>query len=427
MSMQDKTNMHRTWRLFSQVQNYAWGTKNRQAFIPKLLGVPIEPELPYAELWIGAHPKSPSVVVPHGSQGYKLKDPITLDKFIENNPTELLGEKVFKRFGAKLPFLAKILSAGDNLSIQVHPTMEQAKVLHKKDPLNYPDDWHKPEIAIAIDSVSTLAGFRPFNEILDIFTQLPEFANCLEPDLCAHFVSLTDKTEQKSVFQKIFYTFCQKAESDSSNLITTVKAIENRLQEEALHRKLSTHEQLFVYLRNRYGYDDPGLIILFFLNYQILKPGEALTITPGMPHAYLDGTLFECMATSDNVVRAGLSPKFRDLTTLSEITKVQLEKPILYKPRLGASQFHYPIFCEEFSVERFKMCAEDKLTQYHPNSPWVLFLLEGRIKLNYTLLGEDYSEDYRDSHCIFFPANMSPIDFQITEDCDFFLCKVPNS
>lgn len=423
--MQDKNQMHRTWRLFSQVQHYAWGTKNRQAFIPKLLGVPIEPELPYAELWIGAHPKSPSVVVPHGAQGYRLEDPITLDKFIKESPIELLGQKCFDRFGAKLPFLAKILSAGDNLSIQVHPTMEQAQKLHQRDAAHYPDDWHKPEIAVAIDSVSTLAGFRPHSEILDLFTKVPEFYNCLEASLCAKFVKLNQQNEQEAAFEQIFQTFCENVVESPNKLIQTVESIEARLQEEALHRKLDVHEQLFVYLRNRYGSDDPGLIILFFLNYKILKPGEALVIPPGMPHAYLDGTLFECMATSDNVVRAGLSPKYKDLVTLSKIATCKLEKPSIYEPKLGGSQFHYPVFCEEFSAERFQMRSEDRLTQFHPDSPWVLFLLEGKINIKYTFNGERIEEDYRDSHCIFFPANMSPIDFLITEDCDFFLCKVP--
>lgn len=417
--------MHRTWRLFSQVQHYAWGTKNRQAFIPKLLGVPIEPELPYAELWIGAHPKSPSVVVPHGAQGYRLEDPITLDRFIQDSPIKLLGEKCFERFGPKLPFLAKILSAGDNLSIQVHPTTKQAQNLHQRDPIRYPDDWHKPEIAVAIESVSALAGFRPHSEILDLLINVPEFYDCLEPSLCVQFVKITDESKQEIAFEKIFQTFCDRVIENPNNLIETVENIENRLQEEALHRKLNVHEQLFLYLRNRYGSDDPGLIILFFLNYRVLKSGEALVITPGMPHAYLDGTLFECMATSDNVVRAGLSPKYKDLGTLSKITTCKLEKPSIYEPKLGASQFHYPVFCDEFSVERFKMRTEDRLTQYNPDSPWILFLLEGKINIKYSFNNEKIEEDYRDSHCIFFPANMSPIDFLITENCDFFLCKVP--
>jgi mannose-6-phosphate isomerase class I len=42
-----------------------------------------------------------------------------------------------------------------------------------------------------------------------------------------------------------------------------------------------------------------------------LAPGEAIFLAANEPHAYVSGELVECMATSDNVIRAGLTPKFR--------------------------------------------------------------------------------------------------------------------
>lgn len=64
---------------------------------------------------------------------------------------------------------------------------------------------------------------------------------------------------------------------------------------------------------------DVGVISLFFFNYVNLSPGEALYIGANEPHAYLSGECIECMATSDNVVRAGLTPKYRDVQTLSSM------------------------------------------------------------------------------------------------------------
>ena len=130
------------YKLFNKVQNYDWGTKNEDAFIPKFLGVKPEKDLPYGELWIGAHPKAPSEIEIEGIK-------YSLNWVIDNFPEEVLGKDVANIFGGKLPFLLKVLSAAQALSIQLHPNKKQAEILHAKDPINYPDDNHKPEIAIA--------------------------------------------------------------------------------------------------------------------------------------------------------------------------------------------------------------------------------------------------------------------------------------
>ena len=147
------TSMYRRpFKLISKIQYYDWGTKNAAAFIPSFLGIPAEKDRPYAELWIGAHPTAPSEILLNGQ-------PVPLDKAIESAPREILGEDVARRFGGKLPFLLKVLSAGAPLSIQTHPNKEQAHRLHAKDPAHYPDDNHKPEIAIALDGLTAIAGF----------------------------------------------------------------------------------------------------------------------------------------------------------------------------------------------------------------------------------------------------------------------------
>lgn len=86
------------YRLIPKIQNYDWGTKNKNAFIPKLLGIKAEQNVPYAELWIGAHPKSPSEIIIENSK-YEL------NKIIEEFPIEILGKEISKKFKKKLPFL----------------------------------------------------------------------------------------------------------------------------------------------------------------------------------------------------------------------------------------------------------------------------------------------------------------------------------
>ncbi len=148
----------RPFKLLNKIQHYDWGTTNDNAFIPHLLGFSAVRDLPYAELWIGAHPSAPSDIVLQGRQS-------PLNKVIHDFPLEILGEYVARRFDNRFPFLLKVLSAARALSIQTHPDKEQAGKLHAADPAHYPDDNHKPEIAIALDSLTAIAGFRPPKDI----------------------------------------------------------------------------------------------------------------------------------------------------------------------------------------------------------------------------------------------------------------------
>ena len=163
----------RPYKLKNKIQNYEWGTKNNKAFIPGFLGIPAEPDVPYAELWIGAHPKAPSEIEIDGIL-------YPLNKVIEQFPVERLGQYASEKFGNKFPYLLKVLSAARALSIQTHPNKKQAVKLHAADPVNYPDDNHKPEIAIALDSLTAIAGFRPVIDIianLKKYPQLQKFAS----------------------------------------------------------------------------------------------------------------------------------------------------------------------------------------------------------------------------------------------------------
>jgi mannose-6-phosphate isomerase len=85
--------------------------------------------------------------------------------------------------------------------------------------------------------------------------------------------------------------------------------------------QLSEHQKLFLRLIDQYGNSDIGIIFTFFFNILKLQKGESFVISPDEPHAYIAGDLVEAMVNSDNVVRGGLTPKFKDTQTLVDVSK----------------------------------------------------------------------------------------------------------
>ena len=255
--------------------NYSWGKIGKNSLAFSLLDN-LQDDLPYAELWYGAHPKSPS----------KISD-------CTSNLLEILNSQ-----DSNLPFLAKFLSINQALSIQAHPSKEQAAILRLKDPANYPDDNHKPEVAIALSAVSMLHGWMGDNELETIKKEFPEF-NALN-------IKGWDSEAKKSLLQNLF----SPGAAEKLN-----QPITERLQN---LNSLSERQRLFLELYGQYGKQDAGIALAMFLRLIKLKPFESIYTPAGQIHAYLKGDLFECMANSDNVIRAGLTPKFIDTAALLE-------------------------------------------------------------------------------------------------------------
>ncbi|HET7897426.1 MAG TPA: mannose-6-phosphate isomerase, class I, partial [Flavisolibacter sp.] len=156
------------------VQHYSWGGS---AFIPALLQQENTAQKPFAEYWLGAHPKAPSVVV-NGEES-------TLDQLIASSPEEILGKRVQQQFGS-LPYLLKILDVRQMLSIQVHPSIASAikgyaEENEKGIPVsaphrNYKDQNHKPELMAALSDFWLLHGFKAEEGIRKVFETVPEFS-----------------------------------------------------------------------------------------------------------------------------------------------------------------------------------------------------------------------------------------------------------
>jgi len=339
----------RPYVLENRIQHYAWGTRGNQAFIPQLLGFKPEPGVPYAELWIGAHPKAPSTVV----VGEMI---VPLDQWIHAYPAQILGSKIADKFSNTLPFLFKVLSASEPLSIQVHPNQAQAHALHLQDPVNYPDAHHKPELAIALDSLTALMGIKPCADLQETLSRYPEIADFIGERVCASVLSATtpDPHRQQPLIQTLFATLIRNSIAHEKELGRAIAQLAERLSKSS---SLTEIESLFLNLRAKYTGPDVGLFAMFLLNLVHLTEGQGLFTDAGTPHAYIKGNIIECMANSDNVVRVGLTDKFTDPENLIEVINYH-SAPLSVlgnEPELEEKIYHTP--ATEFRVSRLKLSS----------------------------------------------------------------------
>lgn len=329
------------------IQNYAWGCEGDDAYLAKLCGVE-DVSKPMAELWMGAHVNAPSKVSGEG-----------LDAHIKNFATEILGSEGREKFGDRLPYLFKVLSSKEALSIQLHPNKQEAEELHARDPEHYPDDNHKPEIAIAIEPLEALLGFDSIDNIVSSLDQHPEMAGFIGQAGVERLRSVLGAADedQVSALRSVFTSMFESIESRQSDLKAATSSMANRLRDE---QGDDPRASWFCSLQAQYAEGDVGLFCLYFLAYRTLQPGEGVFLKADVPHAYLKGTIIECMANSDNVVRAGLTPKFLDVQTLSDIVLVELEPlkvQVAETNGIGGGLYQVPV--DELEVHHFECTGED--------------------------------------------------------------------
>ncbi|BES91538.1 mannose-6-phosphate isomerase, partial [Nesidiocoris tenuis] len=293
-------------------QVYEWGKKGATSQVAKLLAAfnkefKIDDKVPFAELWMGTHPNGESIVAKTGE---------TLSDYLKKNP-KCMGTAETINAG-DLPFLFKILSIEKALSIQVHPNKEVAERLNSVRPDLYPDKNHKPELAIALTDFECLVGFRPLDQIIQFLATVPELKNIFNRDVLDQF-SGESPTQLAELFRALMTAPDQKVKVSLKQLVERLQESVEKVKEDSLYPLVEKLTQEFP--------NDVGCLAIYFLNYMKLKPGEAVFLHAGLPHAYLSGDIVECMACSDNVVRAGLTPKFRDVATLCDILDYKSYKP----------------------------------------------------------------------------------------------------
>ena len=350
------------------VQHYPWGKSGVESLVAGLTAA-LDLEKNYAELWVGAHEKAPAQALP---------DRVRLDSLIAKHPKEILGTGVCENFGGSLPYLFKIISVAKPLSIQAHPDAEFARGLNSRAPEHYPDARHKPELAFAISELEMLYGIKSKAEIVKSVEENPEFALIFGEEICQN---LLDASERE--FSDILERAVAQAFSRSADLIKEVSlSLFSRLSEEL---SLSQEQQWILSLRKDYPEGDIGIFFFFLMNLEKLKPGEAVFIEPNVLHSYLSGDLAECLANSDNVVRAGLTAKHKDSDALLEMVPWRTKKLAKIEPKSIGSRTGLKRYCvaaEEFYLDFFSLSSKRTTSWSTINGVEILFCLDGSGELH---------------------------------------------
>ena len=402
------------YKLFNKVQNYDWGTKNDNAFIPKFLGVEPVKDLPYAELWIGAHPKAPSEIEIEGTR-------YPLNLVIDNFPLEVLGNRVSKKYNGKFPFLLKVLSAARALSIQIHPNKKQAVILHAKDPKNYPDDNDKPEIAIALDSLTAIVGFRPAKQIKEIFIKCPELKDFIGGNNYEMLIDTDDENKLKENIEIVYKTIMNEADDKEK-----LESVINKLVEKfSAQSHLTLEEEQFLIQQKLYGCD-VGLLSFFFFNIIQLKPGQAFFTAAGVPHAYIKGNIIECMANSDNVVRAGLTNKFKDVDTLLEIMNYSFGEIEIINKQQKLDEVVFKTTAAEFEVSSYMKNTGSDHKLVTKDKPIVVLIENGKMKIEWISGEEKKYATFGKGDSFLLPAVLPELFLCMKENSKYYVVAIPD-
>ncbi|MBT2485413.1 MULTISPECIES: mannose-6-phosphate isomerase, class I [unclassified Microbacterium] len=305
-------------------RDYAWGSDTLLAGLEGRA----PSGAPEAEVWFGDHPGDPADVAGGG----------TLDQIT----------------GGTLPYLLKLLAAGRPLSIQVHPTREQARAgwerekgLSGDDPeRNYRDDNHKPELIVALsDRFESLSGLRPIPATMALLDVLDDHAGVVElrrrlsaeGDVLRDVIGWLLGGEAQSEVDDIVAAVASAAESDAGEWAPTLRMIAGVAK---------------VYP------GDAGVVVALLMNHVVLRRGEGIFLRAGLLHAYLSGLGVEIMAASDNVLRGGLTPKRIDVPELLSILDTTPGEVPVLRPSVDGAVTAYPVPVADFALERVALTGE---------------------------------------------------------------------
>lgn len=364
--------------LKNKIRGYAWGSRTA---IAELLGEPTPSPNPQAELWIGAHPDASSqVVVDHR--------PIPLYELIDTDPLLWLGEDTVERFGPRLPFLLKVLAAARPLSLQAHPSLERARqgfaseeagrVPRDAPDRNYRDDNHKPELLCALSPFDALLGFQAFERIVETlrFVNTVELHALLDTALRA-----APQAQLSTLFGALLSQPPEAAKRLSDAAVASAK--------QALASGNSPIAPGLAAWIPRLAEDYPGdvgVLATLMLNLVHLEPGQALYLPPGSLHSYLSGVSVEVMASSDNVLRGGLTPKHVNISELLAVLEFGSAPPRVFPPAQTADgERIYQVPVPDFELRSLSVSAPHTCRVWGPE---LLLCTEGSA--NVTATGGDY-------------------------------------
>jgi len=348
----------------NKIQNYDWGSRTA---IHDLFGFANEEQRPQAEIWMGTHPNGCSMIQESNSS-------LSLSDLINSDQMACLSQATAENYG-DLPFLFKVLAADKALSIQVHPNKQDAERGYANEeqlgvPLdafnrNYKDANHKPELVYALTEYQAMNGFRPFDEIIATFQQcdIPEISEYLEQ---------FKRNPNQDGLSTFFVELLSMREERKTNAL-------NHLLSYAAKSRATPICELITDLSQQYP-NDVGLFAPLLLNVVTLKPGEAMFLSARTPHAYIKGTGLEIMANSDNVLRAGLTPKHIDVEELVKCTDF-VPKPInslLTRAKVNGCEHHFPVPVQDFQFSIYHAPQQ----QVQMSSAEILMPIDGDLTLH---------------------------------------------
>ena len=363
------------YKLDNIIQNYPWGSTTA---MNALFGISNPDSLPQAELWMGAHPNGCSKIVNNGSSQL-------LSEWIEASPEQVLGRYTCDKFG-ELPYLMKVLSADKPLSIQVHPKKSKAVEGFEREnqagiPLsaperNYKDPNHKPELVYALTNYKAMNGFRVISEIIELFEQ--SGCSVFRP----HVQAL--KACQTPAQLAVFFRTVIALDGDEK-----LKAIAQLMDNIEQKGKGEVGKEAFAMVAefSKDYPDDVGLFAPLMLNVIELEAGEAMFLHAETPHAYVKGTGIEIMANSDNVLRAGLTPKHIDVDELLDNTRFESipHQHLRLRPKTKGHRQVYPIPVDDFKFEVLTLSdgsLQETGCQEFVRSAEIIMCLEGEMTLS---------------------------------------------
>ena len=363
------------YSLTGVVQHYAWGGNK---YLPDLLDVPNITNRPYAEYWLGVHPGGPSRVSLDQGAHTGLPD------LIRSDAGRYLGEKTLCQFGA-WPYLLKVLDVRGMLSIQVHPTLDEARKGFEAEnaagiPLdaphrNYKDPNHKPEVMVALSDFWLLHGFNP--SIREVLVSVPELSR---------LVGVLDQSGLEGLYRQVM-------EMNQEDVDAMLKPLGERILPEYHAGRLNKTSSDFWAARvidqagNEQSGLDRGIFSIYFFNVLHLRPGQAIFQGAGVPHAYLEGQNVELMSNSDNVLRAGLTPKHIDIPELMRHTLFESVHPVIMNgdstetasEATGIRWIRYACPVPDFSIDRLELSDGEGFTSM-ATGPEIWLVLDGAVQ-----------------------------------------------
>ena len=356
-------------RLEPARQRYAWGSTSA---IPALLGR-ADDGAPWAEAWYGSHPAGPARVAEGG----------VLSELIDAEPARLLGEDIIWRFGRRLPFLLKLIAPEQPLSLQVHPSQaraaegyaleDEAGIALDHPCRNYKDTNHKPEMVLALTRFQAVAGFRAPRRAVEVLAGLDSpLARRMRRTLRLN----PTRYGIRQVFSDVVSAATRPSPQEIDALVTEIAA----RFEAGTSPSLRVDSNVVKMAGTFPG--DPGIAAALLLNPVTLQPGEALFVPAGSVHAYISGLGVEVMASSDNVLRAGLSAKHIDVPEMLACVDYVAAPPVRPAPEyLSRATRAYYAPVDDFELMVTTVVAADGRLPVPGRGPRILLAVEGAMTL----------------------------------------------